>query len=273
MAVAAVGFAAGAAKADTVYDLTTLGKTVDVNGAHLVQVNPQTTRTGVFQPFLRIQANGFEQGYNTDDSKPNNLQFNQKGGPWTHSLFQAQLVPVTKDFGGGSQSYYLFSVDLNQTGSNPLISMTQFKLFLGASPFPNNYDGTTFGLDSLGNPTNAVLKYDIDSGGDVTVQMNAGLNSGSGSGDVDVYVPVWAADPNRPFVYLFSAFGADSGSPGAVYPSNDGFEEWATILNPNAPPPITNPVPAPPALVLGLVGAAGLLGKRAWARKRTPELA
>jgi len=30
------------------------------------------------------------------------------------------------------------------------------------------------------------------------------------------------------------------------------------------------PVPAPPALVLGLVGAAGLFGKRAWARRRTP---
>jgi hypothetical protein len=33
------------------------------------------------------------------------------------------------------------------------------------------------------------------------------------------------------------------------------------------------PVPAPPALVLGLVGAAGLFGKRAWARRRTPEFA
>jgi hypothetical protein len=36
----------------------------------------------------------------------------------------------------------------------------------------------------------------------------------------------------------------------------------------------TSPVPAPPALVLGLIGVAGLLGKRAWsARKRTLESA
>jgi hypothetical protein len=35
----------------------------------------------------------------------------------------------------------------------------------------------------------------------------------------------------------------------------------------------TTPVPAPPALVLGLVGAAGLFGKRAWARRRTLEMA
>jgi hypothetical protein len=35
----------------------------------------------------------------------------------------------------------------------------------------------------------------------------------------------------------------------------------------------TTPVPAPPALVLGLIGAAGLFGKRALARKRTPEMA
>jgi hypothetical protein len=36
---------------------------------------------------------------------------------------------------------------------------------------------------------------------------------------------------------------------------------------------ITNPVPAPPALALGLVGAAGLFGRRAWARRRTPAMA
>jgi hypothetical protein len=35
----------------------------------------------------------------------------------------------------------------------------------------------------------------------------------------------------------------------------------------------TTPVPAPPALVLGFIGAAGLFGKRALARKRTPEMA
>jgi hypothetical protein len=33
---------------------------------------------------------------------------------------------------------------------------------------------------------------------------------------------------------------------------------------------VVTPVPAPPALALGLVGAAGLFGKRAWARRRTP---
>jgi hypothetical protein len=32
------------------------------------------------------------------------------------------------------------------------------------------------------------------------------------------------------------------------------------------------PVPAPPAVVLGAVGALGLFGRRAWARRRTPEL-
>jgi hypothetical protein len=35
----------------------------------------------------------------------------------------------------------------------------------------------------------------------------------------------------------------------------------------------TTPVPAPPALVLGLIGVAGLFGKRVWALKRTPEMA
>jgi hypothetical protein len=35
----------------------------------------------------------------------------------------------------------------------------------------------------------------------------------------------------------------------------------------------TTPVPAPPALVLGLIGVAGLFGMRAWPRQRTPEMA
>src|SRR5262249_17998963 len=66
-------------------------------------------------------------------------------------------------------------------------------------------------------------------GGDVTVQMNYRLNSGSGAGDVLVYVPdalLTAAGGN--YVYLYSRFGDTAGA-------NAGFEEWA-VLNRDAPP-------------------------------------
>src|SRR5262249_57588914 len=59
--------------------------------------------------------------------------------------------------------------------------------------------------------------------------MNYRLNSGSGAGDVLVYVPdalLTAAGGN--YVYLYSRFGDTAGA-------NAGFEEWA-VLNRGAPP-------------------------------------
>jgi hypothetical protein len=81
--------------------------------------------------------------------------------------------------------------------------------------------------------------------------------------------------PHNPFLnqsatFMFSLGGVTSGATVTGATFSFGTTEGAN----NVPGTLTtHPVPAPPALVLGLVGVAGLFGKRAWARKRTPEMA
>jgi hypothetical protein len=133
---------------------------------------------------------------------------------------------------------------------------------------PNNLNAglTSFGNDDNGNPTNSALVYDFDSGGDVALTLRDN-NSGNGQADYEFYVPIFAADANRPQVYLFAQFG-NIPDDGNHFSSDGSFEEFAVQTG-----IVTSPVPAPPALVLGLVGAVGLFGKRAWARRRTPVVA
>jgi hypothetical protein len=266
LAASLVGIAANAVKADVIIDATAQHSTTALpGGASVVQVNPQSTGTGVFQPFLREDSNsGVEAGLNSDAKKP---PFDDIAGKWTHSLFFGQLVPVTVS----GTSYIQLRLDLNQvgTGTNPkaAISLTDFRIYLGNTAFPV-YDpvAKTFSSGSV-TPV-----YDLDGfGNDNTVNLQSGYNSGSGTGDYYFYIPTSAfgANPDpQSFFYLYAQFGTLS--PDAThYEANDGFEEWSTVLNPNVAPPVTNPVPAPPALVLGLVGAVGLFGKRALARKRS----
>ncbi len=59
--------------------------------------------------------------------------------------------------------------------------------------------------------------------GDNEVLLNYVLNSGSGSGDMFLYVLKSAFGSEAEFVYLYSMFG----NKGGAYAENDGFEEWA----------------------------------------------
>jgi hypothetical protein len=288
LAATLVGFAASAAKADIAVDVTTTNSTgTTTNGMVVNEVNPQSTGTGVFKPFLRVQANNLERGYNTDAQNP---PLDSKGGIWTHSLFYGQLVPVHLPGNPGSPLYFLFSLDINQINADGhngnLLSLTQLQIYTAPSTVPlgqpdpaafptgdpegnNAAQKGTFGLGTT------MLRYNLDSLSTDRVDMNGTLNPGSGAGDYDFYVPVSFFGNALPsdYVYFYSSFGRTGGGDNAPFQSTDGFEEWATNLNPNVQPPVTNPVPAPPALVLGLVGVVGLFGKRAWARRRTPELA
>jgi hypothetical protein len=71
----AVGYA-------TVVDLTGSNDTGTFNGAQFVFTTPQPTRTGVIQPFLRLENSPVEYGYNTSGGTP----FDDKAGPWTRDL-------------------------------------------------------------------------------------------------------------------------------------------------------------------------------------------
>ncbi len=47
-------------------DFTERGSSEFLDGAFFQQIDPQATGTGVLDPFLTIQGNGSERGYNTD---------------------------------------------------------------------------------------------------------------------------------------------------------------------------------------------------------------
>jgi hypothetical protein len=275
LAATLVGFAASAANADTITDLSGAGASATINGAFFQQISFDPTGTGIFAPFLRVQRTPNEMGYNTDGTAAS-LQsgFSTKiPDPHTHSVLYSDLLPVQLP-SGGPANYYRFTLDIGEPGniSSPssLITLTQFKLFLGASTVPNNLNAgsNSFGNDDNGIPTNSALVYDLDSGGDVAVTLRD-RNSGNGQADYEIFVPVFAAQAGRPQFYLYVQLG-NIPDDGNHFSSDGSFEEFSVQTGGSI---ITSPVPAPPALVLGLVGAAGLFGKRAWARKRMPEMA
>jgi hypothetical protein len=86
--------------------------------------------------------------------------------------------------------------------------------------------------------------------------MDYSLASGSGSGDMFVYVKNSLFVGSGPYVYLYSSFGNPDGS-------DAGFEEWATRPGPTNPPT----VPLPASLwggltLLGAMGAAKIRSRR-----------
>jgi len=90
-----------------------VGATGTINDAIFQQLNQDTSAgTGVFNSFVRIQATGIEQGYNTDGT----VEFETKAGTWTHSLMLS-AVPTLQL---GSTVYREFCLDINQNGQSYL---------------------------------------------------------------------------------------------------------------------------------------------------------
>ena len=252
VAAASVAFVASSpARADFIIDLTSRGSTGSSQGAQFYQADPQPTGTGVFNPFVRIQQTGTERGYNTD-ARP--VEFNTKDqNQWTHSLALSNLT--TNVING--ISYYKFTLDINEIGnqSGKYLSMDDFRIYLGNSPTLTGWN------DGFG--ANSVKVYDIDAAGNTTVSMDYKLNHGSGSGDMEVYVPVSkfaGVGSQFQYVYLYSSFGNP-------YTSDAGFEEWSAMTKTGYTPPPVNGVPAPAGLILGLIGMFGCAFGRTFSRR------
>jgi len=203
-------------------DLTFHGASGSANGALFRQADPQPTGSGVIHSFLRVQANGVEEGFNTD-ARP--LQFDENKSPtFTRSLPLAD-VPVVRVNG---VAYREFLLDINQKSSSPLLSLDELRLYVGGAPNLTGYSASTKLLAGL-TPV-----YDLDGAGDAVVKMDYRLNPGSGGGDVTVLIPDAAFAGAGGYVYLYSKFGATWGG-------NAGFEEWAVRADGGCtqPPPAT----------------------------------
>jgi len=212
-------------------------------GATLLEAGIAPTGTGNIDSFVRIQANGNEQGYNTD-FRP--LQYDEQSSPtFTRSLLLSTVPTVNI----GGTLFREFILDINQQGADPLLTLNRIIVSLrpsGNSAGATATDGVAFGA-AAGLFTDDTLVY--DSGLANTIEMNFNLNAGSGKGDMFLYIPNSAFTGPNTFVYLYSEFGFGPND------TNDGFEEWAVQT--------AAPIPEP-STVFVLCGfiAAGALARR-----------
>jgi hypothetical protein len=232
---------AGSASA-TVVDLIN-GNSGTINGGVFQFTQPQPTGTGVIQPFLRVQNDPAEQGYNTSGGTP----FDDKAGPWTHNIQFSDLQASTVSMNG--TTYFKLLLDVNEpNGAKSTISLDQLQFYTSSQG-----SQTTTNVSSLGT-----LRYTFGSGDQVN--LDASRNHGSGSGDMYAYIPTsaFAGTNANDYVYMYVKFGNSD------YTSAGGFEEWAIVNN-------MTPVPEMSALfpILGLMVAVlstNVLRRRRMAR-------
>lgn len=213
----------------TLMNLTTAGAVATTDGFIARQTDAQPTGTGFINSFVRVQGaasgGGAEQGYNTT-ARP--LQFDENKSPqFTRGLTLGQVPVVTVN----GVAYREFLLDVNQKSSSPLLSVDEVRIFLGASSNMTGYDPTSKTL------AGQAAVFDMDANGDVSLILNARLNSGSGSGDMFLLVPnaVFAGADANASVYLYSKMGGVAGAT-----ANGGFEEWAVRSIPNDQPTTGN---------------------------------
>lgn len=260
----------------TTVDLTLgTGNSGVANGAVFSNpANTTTVGTGVLDPFLRIQQQNNEQGFNTDGA----VSLDTKPGTWTHAIQLGNIGQITGD---GTLStvngtvYRQFFLDINQdNGNGNLLSLDVLQIRIGSSATPATFAAA------------GTLVFDLDALGDAAVLMDYDLFNGSGNGlDVGFLIPeaVFTGFTATDYLTMYADFGRQPG-----YRSTDGFEEFAaarcaTTLGCG---PVTSSstssstssgttsgnIPEPGSSGLVFLGL-GLVGASFWARRRGTKAA
>jgi hypothetical protein len=191
--------------------------------------NNPPTGTGVFEPFVRIQAKGTEKGYNTDGTLEFDTKQGQTGGKnWTHSIKLGELLVTNGCI------EFLLDINEDQGHDDEILSLDQLEIYLSDNP------------DNSGYPALGDLVYKLTdvSHDNWVILDNTIFNPGSGTGDMKVSIPVdqgWSADK---YLYLYSEFGGHDNS-------NAGFEEWSARI-----------VPEPATIALLGLGSLIVMKKR-----------
>jgi len=230
--VAAGLFALAGNSQATVLNLGSSGSGT-VNGALFQTNNDHPTGTGVYDPFLTVQNNPWEQGYNSSTGNFDTTREPQ----WTHEIKFSDLQATTIN---GVQ-YFGFSVDINEPngGAQAGISLDSLKVFT-SSTLQNS---TSTNSSGFFNGSLGTLRYDLGS----NQVLYTDQNTGSGGGDINVYIPVsfFAGTNANDYVYMYQRWGNTDASQG-------GFEETSLIRG-------LAPVPEMSALfpIVGLLVAVG----------------
>lgn len=181
-----------------------------IDGA-LFNVNSQhPTGTGVFNPFLTLQNNPWEQGYNSSTGNFDTTREPQ----WNHEIRFSDLQITNLN----GIDYVGFQVDINEPngGSQARISLDALQIFTSATL----QNSTSTNSQGFFNGSLGTLRYTL---GANQVLYND-QQSGSGSGDINIYIPLsfFAGTGLNDYVYMYQRWGNTNASQG-------GFEETSLI--------------------------------------------
>ncbi len=185
--------------------------------------NNQSSGTGIFDPFVRLQGSPTEKGYNTNGA----VAFDTKSGKWTHAIL-ANAIPVVDCDGDGPGTavcWELF-VDINESNNAKYVSLNELEIWFTSDPNLVGY------VDPAGFLSGATKVYDFT--GEIKIHD---VNQGSGRGDLRYLIPLANIDPFTSTTYfvLYSKWGTSAGAApdGKTYASEGGFEEWKVRKTPN----------------------------------------
>lgn len=226
-----LGLSATAQAAVLAVDLTTAnsGTISDgINTATFVFDKQQPSGTGVLDPFLRVQNNGTEQGYNTTQANAGALPFDEKFGIWTHDLAFSAMQVVS-----GAYNFVLdigepVATNANQ-GQQSLLSLDGLRLYVTNTPGQNSssVDGNGDANGILGT-----LLWDMDALADnyILLDANRDGNPGNGVSDMLMQIPasVFGNVASTQYIILWSRFGLQNAA-NAGSESFGTFEEWAHL--------------------------------------------
>ncbi len=217
------------------------------NGALFEVGSIQPAGTGVFNPFLSIQANGDEQGFNS--SREN---FDTKREPqWNHEIRFSDLQQTTIN----GTAYFGFAIDVNEPngGGKSDITLTDLRIYTSPTPqYSTDKDSNGDFSGSLG-----ALRYDLGANEVYYVDRHRG----SGESDINVYIPVsaFAGTGSNDYVYMYQRWGA------ADAMSEGGFEETRLIAGITPIPELSSFFPIVGLMVA--VGATNVLRRRKMAQQ------
>jgi hypothetical protein len=237
----------------------------------------QPTGTGVFEPFLTIDANGqtststkvIEQGYNTD-SDP--LYMDQHRPSWNKALRFGDLA----DLEIGGKLYYGFELDSNEPGQGKrMISVDNIRIYTSSVDNTALVKDDITKLDQLGtlrwamndpnrNP-DGTFRIDnwikLDSTQENVEAGKNASNGGSGKSDMIIYVPqsAFVGANWDDYVWFYNLNGVHYDA-AATLAAQSGYEEWRAVTGPHVD---QHSVPDSGATVgLLSVGVAGLVALR-----------